>query len=300
MSWVEIKKSYNLLIRNTESDDFFVYWKKFKSLVEESKDKEIYITKFLLSGLKNINKNKKTIHILDHGCGNGLKSIYLLALGYNNIYGINVNDEVSHLNEILLKVKKKSKPSFFKTNGTKLPFSNNTFDYIISCQVLEHVKDDIIDIYYKEEGRVLKNQGYAYHEVPHLLVPYDSHSRLWFAHWAPKILKPLFYGVLKSLQQKKNLLKDGKYYAKKFGSDFLCLRHPNFHRKKLKKYIGDDIQEPSLQDRIINNKNMKDLDADSSKMLRSIINKVIGLPLIGQWISKVLKNFLMLHTLTRK
>ena len=300
MSWKEIKSLYNSLLEDIDSPKFKKKWEDFRKVVKNSERKKIQVTKFILESLNKINKKKDDIYILDHGCGNGLKSVYLLALGYKNIYGVNVHDEVEQLNKIILKTSDIEERRFFKTDGSKIPFSKEKFDLIISCQVVEHVNDKLIDFYYKEEGRVLKKGGYAYHEVPHLLVPYDSHSRLWLAHWAPNFIKPFAYGVLKSIQQRKNLLKNGKDYAKKFNGKFLFLRLPGFHKKKLVKYIGYNIYEPNLKDRIINKYNMIDFDNDAPKLIRRFINIVLNLPLVGSFIGIFIKKFLMLHTLTKK
>ena len=53
----------------------------------------------------------------------------------------------------------------------KNSFPNNYFNFIMSIQVAEHVTNDLINIYYSEEGRVLKEGGDVYHELPHKLIP---------------------------------------------------------------------------------------------------------------------------------
>ena len=61
--------------------------------------------------------------ILDHGCGEcGLISLYLLALGYSGVHGVNVNGEVENLNKIFEILDYKQKKRFFRTNGRELPF----------------------------------------------------------------------------------------------------------------------------------------------------------------------------------
>ena len=62
-----------------------------------------------------------------------------------------------------------------------------------SQQVLDHVADDVLEAFYAEEARVLRPGGIAYHQVPHRLVSYDSHTKTWFVHYLPGPLRrPLF------------------------------------------------------------------------------------------------------------
>ena len=72
--------------------------------------------------------------------------------------------------------------------------------------MVEHLREDEVYFYYEEEGRVLKKNGLAYHEVPHKFMPYESHSRLWLIHLFPYVFKPILYGIFLSLQARKNLI----------------------------------------------------------------------------------------------
>ena len=99
------------------------------------------------------------------------------------------------INKILKTKFRVSEVRFFKTEGKNVPFKNNFFDFIISAQVLEHLTDEEVFLYYSEEGRILKENGFAYHEVPHKYIPYESHSRLWLIHLFPYFCKPFLYGL---------------------------------------------------------------------------------------------------------
>lgn len=78
------------------------------------------------------------------------------------------------------------------TNSYRLPFPDATFDYVISCQVLEHVQD--YSTVLAELARVTKKSGVGYHEFPsryrliegHIYVPLASIIRypLWLRFWA--------------------------------------------------------------------------------------------------------------------
>ena len=45
-----------------------------------------------------------------------------------------------------------NKKKFLLTDGKKLPFPDKYFDFIISSQVVEHLTDEEVLMYYSEEG----------------------------------------------------------------------------------------------------------------------------------------------------
>ena len=179
-----------------------------------------------------------------------------------------------------------------------MPFDNEYFDFIISSQVVEHLTDDEVYIYYAEEGRVLKDNGLAYHEVPHKFMPYESHSRLWFIHLLPYFCKPLLYSIFISIQKKKNCLSKGKYYAEYFSKKFLILRPPSFHKKMILKNIGR--YEDITINRLMKDIEFSSYDKDSPVMLRKLIQRVIMIPFIGKLFVIIFKNFFILQTISKK
>ena len=269
-------------------------WREFKNICQEYSDKNGFVTRELEKILRIINKKKSEIMILDHGCGGGLISLYLLALGYSGVHGVNVNGEVENLNKIFEILDYKQKKRFFRTNGRELPFLDDTFDLIYSKQVLEHVNATDIEIFYAEESRVGKNGAMIFHELPHLFQPYDSHSRLFFAHWMPRFIQPFIYGVMKTLQNKKNCLGQGKLIANRFNGDFLTLRSPFFHYKLSKKYFGNcvDISESRLLEKIA----VEDYDRDGVLFFRRMISPMLTAPLVGGFFVKLLRYCFVIST----
>lgn len=65
--------------------------------------------------------------------------------------------------------------------GYELPFADETFDIVISNQVMEH--NTHIEAYYREAARVLKPWGFLFLHFPHKWIAYDGHSKKWFRHW---------------------------------------------------------------------------------------------------------------------
>ena len=164
--------------------------------------------------------------ILDHGCGSCLTLCFLAIKKYNNIRGVEVNYDndpykVDYVNKV---------NSFFKLifndkinritiyDGKKLPFEKDFFDFIFSQQVIEHIEHNVKLNYIKEESRVLKKNGLIYHQIPHRLVPYESHTRVWFLHWLPKKIFRLFFFKKRKIEFiDKSLFLDWPWKIKKAG-----------------------------------------------------------------------------------
>ena len=90
--------------------------------------------------------------ILDSGCGEGYGSKILSEKG--KVTGIDVDEDViKKANE-----KYSSKKCNFQVyDGYKLPFKKNSFNYVVSFQVIEHIAD--VKNYLSEIKRVLKKNG---------------------------------------------------------------------------------------------------------------------------------------------
>ncbi len=104
------------------------------------------------------NKNSK---ILDLGSGEGAFVYYLQQKGYLDTYGIDISDEQIKLGETLgiEKIQKIDIISFLKK-------SENTYDFVIARDVLEHfTKPEIFEIL-KLTHNVLKQEGQMMIQVP--------------------------------------------------------------------------------------------------------------------------------------
>ena len=300
MTWTNMKIVFNELIESSKNnnDRLLIKWKKFQKMAIEVSHNPPIALDNLTSSLYKISKGNKNIQILDHGCGGGLKSLYFVALGFKNVFGVNVNNNIDHLNTILKKIYNISEKRFFTTDGRKLPYESNKFNFIFSLQVLEHLSDSFIDQYYSEEERVIKKDGYVYHEVPHILVPFESHSRLWFAHWLPSFMQPIVYGILKTIQLKENKLLEGRAIAEKFNGGFVKLRTPNYHYKKIKMHFGSYTD--LTVERLVSKTNFEYYDNDNPVKLRKFLYFIFRFPIIGYHMAKLCKNFFMLQTLAKK
>ena len=124
--------------------------------------------------------------ILDYGCGSGRFVKELNENGYN-AFGCDIKvdtDPNAQLDKKTIRT--------IDLNPYRLPFEDNTFDFIYSFSVLEHVKNYPESI--SELARVLKPDGICYHFFPsryrliepHTFVPLSTviRSYCWLYLWS--------------------------------------------------------------------------------------------------------------------
>lgn len=86
---------------------------------------------------------------------------------------------------------------FINSDGTRLPFPNETFDYIISNMVFEHVPADVKRSLVSEMSRTLKTDGEVYVSFPNRFFPSEGHGLPLFTKYLPRsVLVPLSERVL--------------------------------------------------------------------------------------------------------
>lgn len=232
----------------------------------------------ILETLNSVPKQRAEITILDHGCGGGKTTLYLLALGYEGIHGVDVGGNCESLNRLLTEECSITDKRFHIYNGVKLPFGNNSIDFVLSQQVLEHLPDNVLDAYYAEEGRVMRQGAISYHEIPHRLMPYDSHMRSFFIHMAPRRL---------ALQVYRMLGRNTHFYE-----HHLFLRWPWIHSRLARRHIGN-VNDLTL--RRVRRAPVSD-DYEGKISLRRAAGILVTLPIMG----KILSALAMRTTLTTK
>lgn len=106
---------------------------------------------------------KRNLRILDIGCGTGFILEGLKNVG--SLYGIDIDSRtVKICNE-------KGLTGVIKGNILKIPYNDNTFDIVITIDVLEHIDNDIKAV--SECFRVLKKQGILIIHVPSDMIPWS-------------------------------------------------------------------------------------------------------------------------------
>ena len=105
-------------------------------------------------------KNK---NVLDVGCGFGWCELHFSKLKPKKIIGIDPSDDC------LNAAKKFKHPlcSFKKGNALELPFKDNTFDTVMSWEVLEHIPKNTEGKMFSEIYRVLKPGGNLFLSTQH-------------------------------------------------------------------------------------------------------------------------------------
>ena len=274
----------NIIYNNSYSDEDKI--SKWNLLKKEIYELNLHPEKFKRI-LNILNKNyldKKNIRILDHGSGGCYTIIYLYALGYENVFGVDIGGSYKEINNFFSLMSGKYQKRKILYEGKKLPFENSCFDFIFSQQVLEHVPFNLQENFIKEEKRVLKSGGVAYHQIPHKLTPYESHIKIWFLHWLPKQLFVLSCRIL------------GKNY--KFAHDHLWLKYPWVYLNFLRLHIGETKNLSVDRIKLFQNENMEFFGL--GLYLRKLSSIVCKIPLIGNLLSKVLSYFIMLETVSVK
>jgi len=126
--------------------------------------------------LKSLNKALPLFkgEVLDAGCGSmPYKQLILSNKSVTNYIGLDIETEIDYENVI----------ADVLWDGIKMPFNSNTFDVVISTEVLEHIPNP--DNYLIEVIRVLKPNGIFFFTVPFLMslheVPNDYYRYTPFA-----------------------------------------------------------------------------------------------------------------------
>lgn len=107
--------------------------------------------------------------ILENGCGVGIYLEHLAPYG-GALVGLEV--DAGRAREASIRC-----PQIVQAVGEALPFSEASFDLIISHEVLEHVLDDKISV--QEMVRALRSGGRLVIFVPNRGYPFETHGIYW-------------------------------------------------------------------------------------------------------------------------
>ena len=132
--------------------------------------------------------------ILDFGCGDGRTVYTYRRLGYN-AFGVDTELRSSAVEELMITegLCKADDKRFRSINmdSYRIPFQSESFDYVVSSAVFEHVQDYSQAL--SEIERVLKHGGKSFHIFPsryclvepHSLVPFGTviHNYPYFYLW---------------------------------------------------------------------------------------------------------------------
>ncbi|QUS39129.1 class I SAM-dependent methyltransferase [Tardiphaga alba] len=222
---------------------------------------------------------RSDFHILDHGCGPASALVWLAAIGFTNSRGVDVGGDFEAQNRWARVALGHNNDCFAIYDGKELPIADRSIDAIISHQVLEHVPEAQFESYYAEQGRVLVDGGIVLAQVPHKLVPYDSHSRTWVLHMLPK-------AIAESLMKA----------AGREWPDHLHLRWPSTHVSMSKRFIGPVINHSAK--RLVELTTMKYYDGPRG--MRTFIGSLCRVPGVGRLFARVLSSFVLMETVATR
>jgi ubiquinone/menaquinone biosynthesis C-methylase UbiE len=115
--------------------------------------------------------NNKTV--LDLGCNNGYGTV-LLGKGHSKVVGLDVSARAI---EDAQQRFRNYGINFLLYDGQTIPFKANSFDLIVSFQVIEHIADSTR--YLAEIVRVLRSSGMALFTTPNAAIRLDPGMKPW-------------------------------------------------------------------------------------------------------------------------
>ena len=129
-------------------------------------------------------------NLLEVGCGEGRGVTWLMPK-------VERFSAVDKIDEVVKDLKKKfPQGNFSSGNIPPLPYDDNTFDGVVSFQVIEHIADD--NFYLKEISRVLKPDGFALITTPNRPMSLSRnpwHEREYTADELANLAKKYFSNV---------------------------------------------------------------------------------------------------------
>ncbi len=147
----------------------------------------------------------ETHNILDFGCGSGSEVYQFRKMGYK-AYGCDIENRFDNIQNLCQEEQIISHDeSIFRPidiSNYRIPFDDESFDFVCSNQVFEHVQDYQQAL--SEIHRVLKSGGYSLHYFPSRYRPIECHTYVplagvfrgyfYLAFWA-------FLGIRNSFQK---------------------------------------------------------------------------------------------------
>jgi len=180
----------------SDTQDFQKYKKRGAYHWDQISMHPIKRSAFVLARYKNIItilKQERLLEskkVLDLGCGDGVMSMFL-AQHANLVEGLDYSPEALAFAKD--KTKQFSNLTFSEGSAYELPYPDNTFDVVVSTEVIEHLDD--VDAYISEIKRVTKNNGSALITTPIRLTqePLDpEHVVEWFPEEYQKLINKAF------------------------------------------------------------------------------------------------------------
>lgn len=112
-----------------------------------------------------INQSKRTLSVLDVGCGSGVLSEAIKKRGYS-VWGIEINRDAAH--KAALRIDKVIHEDLLNAEKIEENIGNTRFEYIVFSNVLEHLYDPYLVL--KKYLKFLAQDGLVLISVPNVAV----------------------------------------------------------------------------------------------------------------------------------
>lgn len=109
----------------------------------------------------------QNLYVLDVGCGSGYGTFYLAKNGVRKIIGIDISPNAMKFAKKHFKL---NNLEYIQMDTLNLKFEDNSFDAVISFDVLEHIDEKHQSKFISEIARVLNDEGIAYISCPNATV----------------------------------------------------------------------------------------------------------------------------------
>jgi ubiquinone/menaquinone biosynthesis C-methylase UbiE len=130
-------------------------WDYVPNIIEQD-----YATKFDISFVKQywiFNNIREGSRVLDIGCGSGTLNLLKSRKAY--LVGTDLSEKA--LEQALLA----GYDEVILCDSFDIPFPDNSFDFVVSLDVLGHIENEVKDVYLREWIRLLKDEGVMLHGI---------------------------------------------------------------------------------------------------------------------------------------
>lgn len=155
---VKARKSIYEMFGVSDVNDFYAdkfVWNHLPNIVEHDP-----LSKFDIAYFKQYwiyNNIREGSRVLDVGCGSGTLNL----LKSKNVYLCGTDLSEKALEQALLA----GYDEAVLCDSFDVPYPDNSFDFVVSLDVLGHIENEIKDIYLKEWKRLLKDDGLMLHGI---------------------------------------------------------------------------------------------------------------------------------------
>lgn len=147
-----------------------------------------------LQELNSYAKPSPKMNLLDVGCGFGYFVSLMLKKGYS-CQGYEVDRQLFVIAQKLLKINQQDAKKIKFIKEKKLPYQDNTFDFINLHYVLDYVTD--VPGLLSELKRILKDRGQIFIISPNYQCCYSPVYMMFFIPWLPKWLNRIYFKLMR-------------------------------------------------------------------------------------------------------